>query len=102
MYSEGKCTDYSYKVRYSAGKTPFGPWKEGVNSPILSTSDDSTTYGPGHHTVFNEQGQNYILYHRIYKNKDSLLRQLCIDSLNFTAKGDIKKINPNGINSFIK
>lgn len=102
MYSEGKCTDYSYKVRYSTGKTPFGPWEEGATSPILSTSDDSTTYGPGHHTVFNEQGQDYILYHRIYQYKDSLLRQLCIDSLNFTAQGDIKKVNPNGIGSFIK
>lgn len=28
MYSEGKAIDATYKVRYSAGKTPFGPWKE--------------------------------------------------------------------------
>jgi len=101
MYSDGKCTDYTYKVRYSTGKSPFGPWEEGVNSPILSTSADSTTYGPGHHTVFNEHGQNYILYHRIYQNEDSLLRQLCIDSLNFTMKGNIRRVNPKGILSFI-
>ena len=102
MYSDGKCTDHTYKVRYSKGLSPYGPWKEGVNSPILSTSEDSTTCGPGHHTVFNEHGQNYILYHRIYHNEDSLLRQLCIDSLNFTVEGDVKRVNPKGILSFLK
>ncbi|WNH09091.1 family 43 glycosylhydrolase [Thalassobellus suaedae] len=45
MYSDGKCTNSTYKVRYSVGEAPFGPWTEGKNSPILSTSKDSTTLG---------------------------------------------------------
>jgi beta-xylosidase len=98
MYSNGKAIDYTYNIRYATSKAPFGPWVEGVNSPILSTSADSTTYGPGHHTVFNSNGQSYILYHRIFpQKKDFVLRQLCIDSLNFDASGNIIKIEPKGI-----
>lgn len=101
MYSDGKATNATYKVRYSTGKTPFGPWKEGVNSPILTTSKDSTTIGPGHHTVFKVKGQDYIFYHRIFpQKKDYVLRQLCIDSLNFDSKGNIKKVIPKGVSGF--
>ena len=103
MYSEGKAIDATYKVRYSTGKTPYGPWKEGVNSPILSTTPDSTTYGPGHHTVFTAGKQTYMLYHRIFPQKqDYVLRQLCIDSLNFDEVGNIKRINPKGVKVFAK
>ena len=101
MYSEGKAIDPTYKIRYSAGKTPFGPWTEGAASPIIATSSDSTTVGPGHHTVFSVNGQRYILYHKIFPQKESfVLRQLCIDSLNFDSNGNIKRINPSGVRSF--
>ena len=101
IYSQGKAIDATYKIRYSIGKTPFGPWAEGMNSPILKTSDDSTTYGPGHHTIFSQDGQYYILYHRIFPQKESyVLRQLCVDSLNFDDEGNIKKIVPRGIKAF--
>lgn len=101
MYSEGKAIDPTYKIRYSTGKSPMGPWKEGVNSPILATSADSTTYGPGHHTVFTEKSQSYVLYHRIFPQKeDYVLRQLCLDSLNFDQEGNIKKIAPKGVAEF--
>jgi beta-xylosidase len=102
MYSDGICHNSTYKVHYSVGDTPYGPWTEGINSPVLSTSSDSITIGPGHHTVFTENRQDYILYHRIYKsNEDGLFRQLCIDSLNFDPGGNIKKVNPSGVESFI-
>ena len=61
MYSYGKATDATYQVRYSIGKTPFGPWAEGKYDPILSTTRDSTTIGPGHHTVFKQNEQYYHL-----------------------------------------
>lgn len=104
MYSEGKAIDYTYKIRYSTGNTPFGPWTEGKNSPILSTSADSSTYGPGHQTVFREKGQDYILYHRLVypQKKDVTVRQLCIDSLIFDTDGNIKRISPKGVATFIK
>jgi beta-xylosidase len=98
MYSNGKAIDKTYNVRYSTGKTPMGPWTEGVVSPILSTSADSITYGPGHHCVFTVNGQDYIFYHRIFPQKESyVLRQLCLDSLNFDNKGMIKKVSTLGV-----
>jgi beta-xylosidase len=101
MYSNGKAINYTYNVRYSTTKTPFGPFTEGKNSPILQTSADSATYGPGHHSVFTVKGQNYILYHRIFpQDKNYVLRQLCIDSLNFDNEGFIRKIEPQGVASF--
>lgn len=96
MYSNGKAIDHTYHIRYAVGDTPFGPFTEAQNSPLLETTPDSTTYGPGHHSVFTENNQDYILYHRIYpQTKDYVLRQLCLDSLNWDANGNIKKIHPN-------
>ena len=92
MYSDGKCTNGTYKVRYAVGNTPYGPWSEGKESPILTTSEDTTTLGPGHHTVFTEKGQDYILYHRIRDNTGPLLRELVIDSLNSDSEGNIRKV----------
>jgi beta-xylosidase len=101
MYSYGKAIDASYQIRYSIGNTPLGPWREGINDPILSTSADSTTLGPGHHTIFIEKGQYYILYHRIHpQKKQFVLRELCIDSLNFDDKGNILTIKPHGVQDF--
>jgi len=101
MYSNGKAIDATYNVRYSTAKTPFGPFVEGKNSPILKTSDDLITYGPGHHCVFSANGQDYILYHRIFpQNKDYVLRQLCIDSLNFDKESYIKAVQPKGVAPF--
>lgn len=100
MYSNGKCTNGTYEVRYSVSDTPYGPWTEGKESPILTTSMDSTTLGPGHHTVFSENGQHYILYHRIRDNSGPLLRELVIDSLNFDAAGNIRKVVPQAVSNF--
>jgi len=98
MYSDGKAIDATYKVRYATGPTPLGPWTEGPTSPILQTSSDSTTYGPGHHTTLRTKGQDYIVYHRIYPQKEKyVLRQLCIDSLQYDNVGNIQKIRPRGI-----
>ncbi len=103
-YSDGKVTTHTYKVRYVVGNTPYGPWTVGQNDPILSTSADSLTYGPGHHCVFKEKDQHYILYHRhcktVPEGTTDLLRELCIDSLNFNADGFIDKIKPQGVAAF--
>jgi len=101
MYSYGKAIDSTYQVRYSVGKTPLGPWTEGKYDPILSTTADGKTIGPGHHTVFKNKGQYYILYHRIHpQQKEYVLRELCIDSLKFDGEGNILKVNPKGITAF--
>ncbi|RJE75092.1 family 43 glycosylhydrolase [Reichenbachiella sp. MSK19-1] len=95
MYSQGKCVDRTYMIRSAVGDTPYGPWVEEESSPIVSTSVDSTTLGPGHHTVFQQGGQDYILYHRIRDNNGTLLRELAIDSLNFDPVGQMKTVKAN-------
>ncbi|MGV3705150.1 MAG: family 43 glycosylhydrolase [Arcticibacter sp.] len=102
MFSSGKAVDASYRVGYAIGDTPYGPFKELGDNPILSTTADSTVIGPGHHTVLREGGQDYIVYHRLTPNKEkAVLRQLCIDYLNYNPDGSIKKITPAGVKPFI-
>lgn len=104
MYSDGKCTDSTYKVRYSTSNNPIGPWMEGKNSPVLSTDAANNIIGPGHHTILLYKKKYYIVYHRIAdaKAKD-LLRELCIDELKFDKDGSIKKIKPaqTGVRKFV-
>ena len=102
MFSEGKAIDATYKIGYAVGDSPMGPFTAGMNSPILESTADSITLGPGHHTVFRENGQDYILYHRIFpQKKEYVLRQLCLDSLNYDLDKNIKKVMPQGIASFL-
>ncbi|WP_442587485.1 family 43 glycosylhydrolase [Pedobacter sp. AW31-3R] len=103
MFSEGKAIDSTYKVGYAVGNSPMGPFTKGVNSPILTSSADGTVVGPGHHTVFTAKGQDYILYHKIFPQQgEYVLRQLCIDSLNFDAQGHIKTVVPQPSNPVIQ
>jgi beta-xylosidase len=95
MYSQGKCTDSTYKVRYSTANNPYGPWKEGKNSPVLSTDLSKNIIGPGHHTILQWKEKYYIIYHRIIETKlPGLHRELCIDEMSFDAAGNINVIHP--------
>lgn len=95
MFSEGKAIDETYRIGYAVGKTPFGPFNSGINTPILSTIPGTKTIGPGHHTVFNLKSQDYILYHRIVPQKEKyVLRELCIDSLFYDSDHNILKVIP--------
>ncbi len=99
MYSSGKCIDSTYKVQYSVGPTPFGPWRFGKNNPILETSADGTIDGPGHHGLLRYKGGVYIVYHRHDNphSQDGVHRQLCIDKLLFGADGEIEKVSAGHI-----
>lgn len=103
MFSSGKATDATYCVGYAVSGSPLGPFTEGKNWKILESTADSTVIGPGHHTVFREKGQEYILYHRIFPQKKAyVLRQLCLDSLNFDKNGNILKVSTYGVVQFVK
>lgn len=96
-YSEGKTIDDTYEVRYATGDTPFGPFTEAENSPILKTDKSLDVYGPGHHTVLNYDGKNYIVYHRhrLPFISGTAYRQVCINELEFDdVSGQIKNITP--------
>jgi len=93
MYSNGKAIDSTYNIRYSIGNSPYGPWKEGANSPILSSTKDGKVIGPGHHTMFTLNNQVYILFHKIFPQKrDYVLRQLCLGKIEFDKDGNMKKV----------
>ncbi len=96
-YSEGMIIKDTYEVRYAVGDSPFGPFKEAPNSPILATDHTKAVVSPGHHAVFYKDGKSYILYHRMtnpYVKDTFTSRELCVDSLNFMPDGLIAKVEP--------
>lgn len=97
-YSDGKTIDDTYKVRYAVGDSPYGPFVEAENSPILTTDHSKKVFGPGHHAIFSINNQSYIFYHkhRLPYQKGTAYRQLCLDSLSF-SDGLIGRINPSDL-----
>jgi hypothetical protein len=99
-YSDGKTTEDTYKVRYAIGDTPFGPFREGPDSPILSTDKTREVISPGHHAIFRVGTQPYILYHRQSlpwprPGDDATLRQIAVDPLMIRDDGSIAKVAPS-------
>ena len=100
-YSSGSCHTDTYRVQYAISKTgPMGPFE--YKGEILTTNEDGTVHGPGHHSILQEGGKYFIVYHR-HNNPKSVHgfnRQVCIDKLEFDSNGDIKRITPthDGIN----
>lgn len=96
MYSAGKTIAEDYRVHYAVGKSPYGPFAEGPDSPILVTDKDRHVISPGHHTVIQRGGIDYMVYHRhsIPFDPKFIGRQLCLDPITFAADGRIGKITP--------
>ncbi len=92
-YSDGITIEDSYKVRYATSNSPFGPFVEADNSPILQKDPEKQVYGPGHHTLTTINGEMYILYHkhRLPFIEGTAYRQMCMDKITFSDCG--KKIN---------
>lgn len=95
-YSQGKTTEDTYRVHYAVGDSPFGPFTEAVNSPVLVTDHALGVVSPGHHAILSHAGRDYILYHRhsIPFDPKFIGRQTCLDELRFTADGLIEKVVP--------
>ncbi|MGW8190241.1 family 43 glycosylhydrolase [Sphingomonas hankookensis] len=97
-YSDGNTTKDTYKVRYAVGATPFGPFREAANSPILETHRERDVVSPGHHAIFRSGGQSYILYHRQAlpwpQGGDAVLRQIAVDPISLRGDGTIAKVTP--------
>ncbi|WP_372647706.1 family 43 glycosylhydrolase [Draconibacterium sp.] len=105
MYSAESCHNETYKVLYSYADNPYGPFTPGENNPILQTSEDGTTHGPGHHSVLENGDDYYIVYHKhdVPFTAGGLARQVCIDSMIFENDSTIKAVVPTqkGIKAFI-
>lgn len=94
-YSSGSCHTDTYRVQYAVSKTgPMGPFE--YKGELLTTNEDQTVHGPGHHSVIEVDGRYYIVYHR-HNNPKSVHgfnRQVCIDELTFDAEGNIQRVTP--------
>ncbi|MGC4073999.1 MAG: family 43 glycosylhydrolase [Nibricoccus sp.] len=95
-YSQGKTVSDTYQIHYSVGDSPFGPFKEAANSPILTTDHSRNIVSPGHHAIFSIGEKAYIAYHRhrVPYVAETAFRQLCVDVVEFTPEGTIAKIVP--------
>ena len=94
-YSSGSCHTDTYRVQYATSTTgPMGPFE--YKGELLTTNEDETVHGPGHHSIIDINGKYYIVYHR-HNNPKSIHgfnRQVCIDELKFDAQGNIIPIVP--------
>jgi hypothetical protein len=106
MYSGASCHDETYNVRYSYSNSPYGPFTAGQNNSILSTNEDQTVHGPGHHSVLEENGNYYIVYHKhdYPMTRGGMARQVCVDQMIFENDSTIKKVMPSsqGIKDLLK
>lgn len=106
MYSGASCHDETYNVRYSYSDSPYGPFTPGKNNPILSTNEDKTVHGPGHHSILQEKDDYYIVYHKhdYPMTRGGLARQVCIDKMIFQNDSTIKTVVPSnkGIYDLVK
>jgi len=96
MYSGGKTISDTYCVHYAVGPTPFGPFTEGANTPILATDRTRDIISPGHHAILRVAGRDYIAYHRhrLPYVEGTAFRQVCIDSITFHPDGTIDNVSP--------
>lgn len=94
-YSSGSCHTDTYRVQYATSTVgPMGPFE--YKGELLTTNEDETVHGPGHHSIIDIDGKYYIVYHR-HNNPKSIHgfnRQVCIDELKFDAQGNIIPIVP--------
>lgn len=94
-YSSGSCHTDTYRVQYATStESPMGPYT--YRGEILTTNEDETVHGPGHHSILEINGDYYIVYHR-HNNPKSIHgfnRQVCIDRMTFDDKGNINPIIP--------
>ncbi len=79
-------------MQYATSDKPLGPYT--YQGCILETNADGSVHGPGHHSVFQDGKDYYIVYHR-HDNPHSnrgFHRQVCIDKMEFDKDGKILPI----------
>ncbi|MHB1306196.1 MAG: family 43 glycosylhydrolase [Limisphaerales bacterium] len=95
-YSSGSCHDASYRVQYAVSDRPDGEFKMGPNNPLLATTPDGKVHGPGHHSIFQQGDDYFIVYHRhdLPVTPNGMHRQTCADRFVFESDGVIRKVEP--------
>ena len=71
----------------------MGPFE--YKGELLTTNQDETVHGPGHHSIIEIEGKYYIVYHRHPLGAtDGNNREVCIERLHF---GEDDRILPVSI-----
>ncbi len=108
FWSEDDTRSPNYRVRYGTSDTPLGKITVPANNVVLEKDKGRGIYGAGHNSVLQlpnkaNPGRDewYIVYHRFnYPNGINMgesagyHRETCIDKLEFSADGSIKKVQP--------
>jgi beta-xylosidase len=92
MWSEGGWGGPDYRVAYSIGESPLGPFDR---IGTILQQDESIARGAGHHSVISIPGadEHYIVYHRRPLNTDNPHhRETCIDRMTFDQEGLINPV----------
>lgn len=103
MWSEDDTRSPNYKVRYATASSPQGKFTIPKDNIVIKQDADKKLFGTGHNSVVQVPGKDewYIVYHRFsypngYKMGDAagFHREVCIDKMEFDAKGNIITVKP--------
>ncbi len=97
MFSEDDTRSENYRVSYSMGSSPMGPFTKAANSPVLQKDLSLGIKGTGHHSVMKipNKDEYYVVYHRFaIPGGDGTNRETAIDKMEFNPDGTIQAIVP--------
>lgn len=92
MWSEGDWAGPGYRVAYAISDHLLGPHRR---IGVVLRQDPSIATGAGHHSIIHHQARDawFIVYHRRpLGESDGNHRVVCIDRLEFDARGMIKPV----------
>ena len=102
LWSEDDTGSPNYRVRYAVAQSPMGPLMIPENNLVIARHDTQGIYGTGHNSTIQVPGKDewYIVYHRftypngIHMAGPGFHREVCIDRMEFDAKGCIIPVTP--------
>lgn len=82
----------SHMVISARSKSPFGPWENSPNNPIIRTLNSSEQWwSKGHGTLFEDaQGNWWIVYHSYENGYHNMGRQTLLQKVEWTEDGWFK------------
>lgn len=94
----------SHMVISARSKSPFGPWENSPNNPIIRTLNSSEQWwSKGHGTLFEDaQGKWWIVYHSYENGYYNMGRQTLLQEVEWTQDGWFKIKESNTISSVNK
>jgi arabinoxylan arabinofuranohydrolase len=103
LWSEDDTRSENYSVRYGFSSSPTGDIIMPANNLVLAKDPEKGIFATGHNSVIQIPGKDewYIIYHRFtipyginMGEAAGYNREVCIDKLEFTDEGEIKRVIP--------